>query len=385
MKIGFISTFSPTDRKASSGTNYQMAQALARIGELVWIPVTPPRYYRYLEMAAKALAKLCKKKVCFNYTYVGARILANSVKTDKISECDVLVAFWSGSILAFLDTKGKPVIYLSDATFPAMIDYYPPFSHLFKKNIRSGTDIEKCSLDKASVIVLPSSWSAISALNDLQQPKEKIHVIEFGANIDDKDILPHSFVYNGHLDILFMGVEWERKGGDIAVEAARWLNENGINTVLHIVGIKKIRKETASLPYVDYVGFLNKNNSDEYRNFVEIISKCHLLLLPTEAECAGIVFCEASANGLPSFTHSTGGISNYIENGSNGYMLPIGTTGADFGKKIKDCLLSGELEPMSKKAISIYQNKLNWNVWKERMRIIINSLYKENHGKSLRK
>lgn len=312
MKIGFISLFSPSDRKVSSGTNYQMAQALARIGELVWIPVTPPRYYRYLEMAAKALAKLCKKKVCFNYTYVGARILANSVKTDKISECDVLVAFWSGSILAFLDTKGKPIIYLSDATFPAMIDYYPPFSHLFKKNIRSGIDIEKCSLDKASVIVLSSDWSAISAINDLQQPKEKIHVIEFGANIDDKDILPHSFVYDGHLDILFIGVEWGRKGGDIAVEATRWLNFNGIDATLHIVGIKKLDEKIISLPFINYVGFLNKNNQEEYQKLVDIVTKSHLLLLPTIAECAGIVFCEASANGLPIFTHHTGGVPTII-------------------------------------------------------------------------
>lgn len=374
MKIGFISMSPPTDRRASSGTNYQMAQALARIGELVWIPVTPPRYYRYLEMAAKALAKLCKKKVCFNYTYVGARILANSVKTDKISECDVLVAFWSGSILAFLDAKGKPVIYLSDATFPAMIDYYPPFSHLFKKNIRSGIDIEKCSLDKASVIVLPSSWSAISALNDLQQPKEKIHVIEFGANIDDKDILPHSFVYNGHLDILFMGVEWERKGGDIAVETTRWLNSNGIDTTLHIVGIKKLDEKIVSLPYINYVGFLNKNNHEEYRKLADTITKSHLLLLPTIAECAGIVFCEASANGLPIFTHHTGGVPNYIENGRNGYMLPLGSTGADFGKKIKECLLSDELESMSKEAVLIYRKKLNWQVWSKKIKQIIDSL-----------
>lgn len=364
----------PTDRRASSGTNYQMAQALARIGELVWIPVTPPRYYRYLEMAAKALAKLCKKKVCFNYTCVGARILANSVKTDKISECDILVAFWSGSILAFLDAKGKPVIYLSDATFPAMIDYYPPFSHLFKKNIRSGIDIEKCSLDKASVIVLPSSWSAISALNDLQQPKEKIHVIEFGANIDDKDILPHSFVYNGHLDILFMGVEWERKGGDIAVETIRWLNSNGIDTTLHIVGIKKLDEKIVSLPYINYVGFLNKNNHEEYRKLANTVIKSHLLLLPTIAECAGIVFCEASANGLPIFTHYTGGVPNYIENGHNGYMLPLGSTGADFGKKIKECLLSGELERMSMTAIKLYRTKYNWHVWGLKMKQVIDAL-----------
>lgn len=376
MKIGFISSASPTDRRASSGTNYQMAQALAKVGELVWIPIAPPRYYRYLEIGIKALARLCRKNICFNYMYIGAKILASNIDAEKFLDCDIIVAFWAGSVLAFVDTKGKPVVYLSDATFPAMIDYYPPFSHLFKKNIRFGIDIEKHSLNKATQIVLSSDWSAASAINDLQQPEKKVHVIEFGANIDDKDILPHSFVYNGHLDILFMGVEWKRKGGDIAVEAIRWLNANGIDATLHIIGIKRLDEKIASLPYINNVGFLNKNNPEEYRKLADIITKSHLLLLPTIAECAGIVFCEASANGLPIFTHYTGGVPNYIENGRNGYMLPLGSTGADFGKKIKECLLSGELERMSKYAVDVYREKLNWQVWAKKMQKVIVSNFK---------
>lgn len=35
----------------------------------------------------------------------------------------------------------------------------------------------------------------------------------------------------------------------------------------------------------------------------------HLLLLPTRAECAGIVFNEASAYGVPILLTDTGGVS----------------------------------------------------------------------------
>lgn len=374
MKIGFISTFPPADRRASSGTNFKVAQALSEIGEVCWIPAIPPRYYRYIELFVKALAKLVGRKVCFNYTCWGAKMIASSVDVERFSTCDILIAFWQGSSLAYLDTKGKPVIYLSDATFPAMIDYYPPFCHLFKWNIKQGIQIERQSLDKASAIVLSSDWSAASAINDLHQPKEKVHVIEFGANIDDKDIIQHSFQFQGHLDILFMGVEWGRKGGEVAVEAVRWLNENGIDSTLHIVGIRNLDKQIASLPYVDYAGFLNKNILGEYQKFVDIIQKCHLLLLPTKAECAGIAFCEASAYGLPVFTYETGGIPNYIQNGVNGYMLSIGSTGEDFGRKVKSSLHSGELERMSQTAVKIYRTKLNWGVWQHRMKKIILSM-----------
>lgn len=182
MKIGFISSFPPTDRRVSSGTNFKIAQALSEIGEVCWIPAIAPCYYRYIELFVKALAKFVGRKVCFNYTHLGAKMIANSVDVERFSTCDILIAFWQGSSLAYLDTKGKPVIYLSDATFPAMIDYYPPFCHLFKWNIKQGIQIERQSSDKASAIVLSSDWSAASAINDLHQSKEKIHVIEFGAN-----------------------------------------------------------------------------------------------------------------------------------------------------------------------------------------------------------
>ena len=53
------------------------------------------------------------------------------------------------------------------------------------------------------------------------------------------------------------------------------------------------------------------------------MSSSDILLLPTQAECAGIVFVEASAYSMPIFTHDTGGISNYVINGINGYRLPL--------------------------------------------------------------
>ena len=285
--------------------------------------------------------------------------------------CDILIAFFSGSQLYHWDTKGKPVIYVSDATFPAMIDYYPPFCNLWKWNIRQGIDIEKKSLDKATTIVLSSDWSAASAVKDLGQSINKIHVIEFGANIDQKYISNRTFIYKDHLDLLFLGVEWLRKGGAIAVDATRWLNEHGISATLHIVGIKEMDESIKALPYIDYIGFLNKNNPEEYLRLTQVIESCQAMLLPTIAECAGISFAESSAYGLPVFTYCTGGVSNYIQNGKNGYMLPLGSSGIDFGKKIKECLESCELESMAHTSFEVFREKLNWNTWQNKMAKVI--------------
>ncbi len=36
--------------------------------------------------------------------------------------------------------------------------------------------------------------------------------------------------------LLFIGVDWERKGGDVALKVVELLNNMGVQTELHIVG-----------------------------------------------------------------------------------------------------------------------------------------------------
>ena len=168
------------------------------------------------------------------------------------------------------------------------------------------------------------------------------------------------------------------KRGDIALKTCKLLNDNGIKTTLHIIGIKKLNDEVSKLSFVDNIGFLNKNIPQEYKLLLNTISFCHCLLLPTNAECAGIAFAEASAYGLPVFTYNTGGISNYVIDGENGYALPINSTELDFYRKIEYCLKTGTLKELSVKGPALYRNRLNWNHWGGEVHHLIKSLLKQN-------
>lgn len=372
VKIGFINLNSPLDRKASSGTTFQMCQALKRIGaDIVWLQPKHNFFYKLVNLFFKVLAVSTRSKILRDHTIPLAKIESKSLKKQDIENCDILFAPFASTALYSLKTD-KSIIYLSDATFAVMVDYY--FKGLVSWNVKQANKIEQTALLKATHAIYASQWAYNSAIQDYNADKSKLHVIEFGANIDEQNIIPHKFTYNGQLDLLFLGVDWIRKGGDIAVEATSYLNDKGIPTTLHIAGIRNLDNNIANLPYVKNYGFLNKNNPNDYNQLVSIIQQSHCLLLPTKAECAGIVFCESSAYGLPIFTYNTGGISNYVENGKNGYMLPIGSSGQEFGEKILECLQSGELEKMSKTAVNVYKNKLNWTAWGQKIEHIIKSL-----------
>lgn len=372
IKIGFISPHNPNDKKVLSGTPYKIAQSLQNMGgEVIWIPIHYNLLYKIGNKITILLNKIFNTNILFGHTIIGAYIESTSINKRQLSQCDLLFCPLQSTAMYSLNID-KPIIYLSDATFSIMIDYY--FKNLPLFNIKEGNKIEQKAMDKADKLIFSSNWAANSAIKDYHQQLNKISIIEFGANIEDKDIVDKKFIFNDQLNLLFLGVDWERKGGDLAVEACKYLNIKGIPTTLYIIGIDKINQEIKKLPYINHIGFLNKNNPQQYKKLIEVITISHALILPTMAECSAIAFCESSANGLPIFSHDTGGVSNYVYNGKNGYLLPIGSTGKDFGEKILSCLLSGELEKMSYTAKEIYNEKLNWHIWEKKTEKIINEL-----------
>ena len=379
IKVGFIGWYSPDDKKALSGTPHKISELLESLGcDISWIYISQSFKYRLYEKLSRKFNKIFgRKSLDCSHSVIGANLQSKTIDMKKVLECDILVAPFCSEALYSLKTE-KPIIYLTDATFGIMVDYY--FKGLSNYAINQGNQVEQKAMDTATEIIVSSQWAANSAINDYHQDSSKVHVIEFGANIDDKDIIDKKFVYEGHLHLLFLGVDWKRKGGQIAVDACKWLNENGVPATLHIVGIRELDDSVKQLPYIDYVGFLNKNVPEQYNRLVQVIKKCHCMLLPTLAECSAIAFCESSANGVPVFSHLTGGVGNYIYDGRNGYLLPLGSTGADFGAQIKACLESGELESMSVTARDVYREKLNWNVWSQKVEVIIRNILEEKNG-----
>lgn len=376
MKIAYISIGNPHDRYTWSGTFYKMFESLkSQKHSVEWIPVYNNKIGRFEEILLKCFGKFIHKTIIPLFFKCVAKQYAKSISVEKLNDYDLIYAPCCGPYLCHLKGVVKPIIYMSDASPEALFDYY--IYNVPKYNRNQANEMERISLDKCAAIICGSDWAKDYAVNFYNQDETKVHVIELGANLDDKDIIKKEYSYDGHLHLLFLGVDWKRKGGDIAVSACKYLNAHGIPSTLHIVGIRELNEDIKSLPYVDYVGFLNKNNQKQYKKLVDMIKLCHCLLLPTIAECAGVVFGETSAYGIPSFTHHTGGTTNYVLNGKNGYGLPLGSTGEDFGKIIKRSLENGELEKMSKTCIEVYNEHLNWNVWGKKMNKIINEVTKQ--------
>jgi glycosyltransferase involved in cell wall biosynthesis len=190
--------------------------------------------------------------------------------------------------------------------------------------------------------------------------------VPFGANLDQepdeamvmRDITQRS---TDRLELLFLGVAWKRKGGPKALEVARILHERGVPVRLRIIGCVPPEKDLP--PYVEVTPFISKTSAAGAQALNDAIRTSHFLLLPTLAECFGIVFAEASAHGVPSITHDVGGVSTAITEGVNGHLFTVDSPAEDMAERIEATFaMPGHYTELAVSSFAQYKARLNWRV-----------------------
>lgn len=371
-RIGFVTDVDPFhDKKAWSGTIYKLCEAIQMAGyEVVWVPYRKSGFRHWL--LKKYYKLMWGRKVLRDQNKRFYQLCAKTVDDALINSCDFLFFAGHAQMASYFKTK-KPVVYYTDTTFELMLNYY--WFDVPASIIRKGNEAERMGIHNSTLNIRASQWAADSVIHFYGADPNSVHVIEMGANVADVDISPIEPYVSGELRILFSGVEWERKGAETAIRTVEELNKRGVDARLIMVGIKNVPDAYKGIPYVEYVGFLNKNDEFQYERYIETIKRAHILLLPTQAECAGIVFAEASAFGIPVFTYDTGGIPNYVINGVNGYRLPMSSSYTMFADSIVRAVQGNELSALGKGGVQLYKDRLNWNAWAQSFRKIMEETF----------
>lgn len=330
MKVYFVTLFDAQNIRNWSGTAYYLSKSLEKAGvEVEYIgdlKSLPGNYFKF-RFRSFLYNKLLKKKLG---TYISfyepenLQYIAEQV-AEKLNYREDGIVLSPGAIpIAYLKTN-MPVVLWTDATFAVMKDYYTEFMGLNQRTIKNCNDYEKNVLKRSNLSIFSSEWAANSAINDYGADPGKVKVISYGANIEcDRTI--NSIIENNKkkskdiCKLLFVGQDWERKGGEAAVRVAKELNNRNIKTELTIVGC--LPPEGLKLPdYIKVKGFIKKSEKEGAELMNRLYADSHFFILPTLAECTPIVFSEANSFGLPVLTTNTGGISSIIKNDINGRMF----------------------------------------------------------------
>jgi glycosyltransferase involved in cell wall biosynthesis len=365
LNIALVSAADPKDRRTWSGSTFFMGSALERhVGRVDYIgPIPIPGQDLKVKLARLTHRIFGKRTYPFR-TLSAARYFAKEISRRLSGRAYDLIFAPAASVeIAYLETD-TPIVYVSDATFTLMREVYPIFSSMPPAAVEAEQFFERTALDRAHLVLFPSLWAARSALDDYGTPKDKIRVIPFGANLDrepDRQAVIGKKIRDT-IKILFLAKEWERKGGAIALDTLKNLKDMGIDAKLTVCGVTP--PPDIAHPAMSVFPYLDKNIARDRQQFENILSESHLLLLPTRTECYGIVFCEANAYGLPVFATRVGGIPTIVEEGQNGYLLPVEARGKDFAGTIAKTILAPDrYSALNYGARERYEKVLNWDAW----------------------
>jgi hypothetical protein len=310
----------------------------------------------------------------FHRSYVTAifdRVkLKKKIKRALAEECNVFLAIAASELLsAWKIPKGVKVIYLSDATYRQMLNYY--FHNVSKHDVNICDNWEQNAINRADIIIYSNDWAKRGAVEYYHCPLSKINVIPFSPNME---IAYHDIKGSAEniVNLLFVGVDWKRKGMDIVLATMEILNKRETKKIYFLTVVGFDEPDNLKMQNVEFMGRLNKDNPSEMNELIACYEKADLFFLPTYAECSGIVFSEAAMYGLPVVTHDTGGLSTYVKDGYNGKTLPLGSTAEEFANTIIDISDNKTLQEYSANAREYYEERLNKERWLKDFEKIVN-------------
>lgn len=361
------------DKRSWSGIHHSVYHSLQKMGYT--ITAMGPCDANDIIVQGRVRSLITRKLTGKRFDYLHSLQLAQYygeffTKQLKKGQYDIVIAVAASTELAFTETQ-LPVIYMADATFANMVDYYPFYSKLSASSLRQGNLVQQKALDKCSALIYPSHWAADSAIRDYGIDPRKVHIYPLGANLtkETTEIIPPRFGEPVHL--VFLGVEWERKGGPFAVEVFRELQAMQVPVRLTIAGCAPDiqDKDIAIIP------FINKNEESGRVQFHELLSSADFLVLPTRAECFGLVFCEASAYGILSLAFQTGGVSGAVSEGNTGWLFTQEADASHFAERIAQTVGNPDKWMEQKKACrKHFEENFTWKIWAERTGRIIEGL-----------
>lgn len=266
-----------------------------------------------------------------------------------------------------------PIAFWNDAPFAGMLDWYPTFSSMDAAAVEHGHSMEREAHHRSALAIYSSQWAADIAVKVYRADPKRTRILDFGPNITvtwGRDDIAKRIKerLRAPYRLVWLGVEWFRKGGDTAVAVAQDLYDSGFPVELVIAGTSPPRS-VRHLPFVKAVGFLGK------KEVVTLLDSAAFLVLPSRADLSPIVFSEASALGVPIISRPVAGIPEIVRGGRNGMLFGEDVAPSKVAQYIRETLSDpAAYQKLGLNAYEEFETRLNWDVAASRLCEMLTSL-----------
>lgn len=214
---------------------------------------------------------------------------------------------------------------------------------------------EKQAYNQASMVFTMSEHSRQSLIEHYGLPEEKTLCVQAGCNIpyiENND--PKRYQRK---KILFVGVDWERKGGPELVEAFSRIRKKHPTATLTVVGCNP----KLTVPGETIEGFHSQEQTAKF------LADSSIFAMPSRREAFGMVYLEAMRAGLPVLASDLGSTPDFIINGKNGFRINQGDID-ELSLRLDELLSNHEqCRNMGIEAQKIVEQNYTWKLTQQKM------------------
>ena len=356
----------PYNPRSWSGTPYNMRVALeAKVDKLsvlsslkpkrtpvdaglrVLLGGKPPRYPLYLTAAAQRQF---------------AKETLNAIHTLKPNAMLTI----SSHCMVRMGSLPIPTFMVTDSPWLSWKETYKDFEKMPLLGPQFAR-LEAGAAKRYTGLIFSSDWAVDEAERLYGVSKDKLHSIPLGASwtpdVGTREL--ESIIDarpNDRLDLLYVGKDWERKGGPLAIEIAQGLRSAGVPKVqLHIAGCNPQIPNDAK-EFVHVYGFLNAKDPQQSAVLKRLFLQSHFLVVPTRAECFGVVFAEAQAFGLPPVSRAVQALPSIVLDGRTGLLEPADAPASAYVPRIRALVEDrNRYRLMARAARARFEGYLSWD------------------------
>lgn len=307
-KMYFVSSWEKPKEKTWSGINWGLFCSLKKYFDLCDIDIGHIKKPFYL----KVLHKILLGGGDFGYNVINRcrKYMSNKLQDGTYFQFVDIVKDRTGiSTYVFQDCSANSILNMYNNN--PKIFKYCNFSKDNYKYIKKRAEDELVYFKSCAGVFTLCHWLVDDLIKNVGLPAEKVHYGGSGINVDYEKIDESKKTGN---KILFVGMDFERKGGLLVIAAFKELKKKFAEAELYVAGPKR-NPISENIDGYHFLGLCNREQLNELYN------KCDVFAMPSYFEAFGIVFAEALCFGLPCLGRRCCDMPLIIDEGQTGEIV----------------------------------------------------------------